>query len=418
MMYDDFGVGPGPNDGLPPWPAEGQGLDVSIAGGGPGGPTSPTLFPGVATDVNGTRTSPTAEGRRNSNVGDNSNAGNSIRGSPSQAGGGAGGVSPSRSPSLRPPLSLQQSSPSGKESNKTSPLRSPAATAGGGGVSSPSPSSKGGAGGGWSPESKSVAVAAASPSSSKKNSPSKGSVSGGGSSSLVMSAAGGGGSPIRGSVSSPSSKGPLSPHGSTILLPIKDTDNNNVPPEATGTVDGGLDAGSSLTTLHEGSSLVVGGASASSKSSGKGKKLKEEIDEDAEQLFQSFEGCFLHPDAIEQVVAKKAADETCVLLAFTISSLQMGMNYRVKVGKMPLVGPLFTHVLTLASFVPSTLTHPQSFARHQVRGVNALGKGPWSTISYAVPTAAGTPAQPVPPKASEQTMSSLTYSWDAPDDNG
>ena len=50
--------------------------------------------------------------------------------------------------------------------------------------------------------------------------------------------------------------------------------------------------------------------------------------------------------------------------------------------------------------------------------MNVLGSGPWSTISYAVPTAAGTPAKPIPPKASDQTMASLTYSWDAPDDNG
>ena len=121
------------------------------------------------------------------------------------------------------------------------------------------------AGGGRSPEFKSVAIAAASPSSSKKNSPSKG--SGGGS--LVVCTAGGGPAPASGS--SPSNKGPLSFHGSKTLLSINGTDNNSIVSGAAGATDGvqqasptssahlallegqGLDAGSSLTTIHEGS---------------------------------------------------------------------------------------------------------------------------------------------------------------------
>ena len=374
MMFEDFGVGPGPGQELE------QGLHSPMAGGGPGDPSSPALHDAAVANVNdangATMGSPTAEGRRRASSaaggipGDSNNAGNSIHGSPLQSGGGS--VSPSRSPSLRPPPLSSQPSPSGKGSNMGSPLRGPT----GAGASSPSPSSKGGGGGGWSPESKSVAIAAASPSSSKKNSPSKG--SGGGS--LVVSAAGGGPAPASGS--SPSNKGPLSRHGSKTLLSINGTDNKSI---VSGAGDGvqqasptssahlallegqGLDAGSSLTTLHEGSSLAAGGGSSSSKGSGKGRNLppKEERDEDAEQLFQSFEGCFLHPDAIEQVIAKKEADETCVLLAFTIPSLQMGMNYRVKVGRKwlacePCTHTYYTHIHTHTHNQICAYTYPNT----------------------------------------------------------
>ena len=77
----------------------------------------------------------------------------------------------------------------------------------------------------------------------------------------------------------------------------------------------------------------------------------------------------------------------------------------------------FSPILTLLNITLTLIPYRPPFT-HKVLGVNVLGSGPWSTISYAVPTAAGTPAKPIPPKASDQTMASLTYCWDAPDDNG
>ena len=62
--------------------------------------------------------------------------------------------------------------------------------------------------------------------------------------------------------------------------------------------------------------------------------------------------------------------------------------------------------------------HPGYMYRHQIRGINNAGQGDWSEASYSIYSASDRPEPPKPPHIESATLTSITYAWHAPHNNG
>jgi hypothetical protein len=86
---------------------------------------------------------------------------------------------------------------------------------------------------------------------------------------------------------------------------------------------------------------------------------------------------------MQEILDKAANDETMLFVAFEVTGLRAGFQYRFR-----------------------------------VRGVNKAGPGPWSLASYSINTLPTLPEIPTAPHVEEKTLTSIKFAWYAPDGNG